>query len=74
MAKSVYTLMLATHCKKTEAVDLQAPLLAYIRSTYSDREAEDANDDLIAVQQLRGEVALASSNATQPGMRDNMTK
>jgi programmed cell death 6-interacting protein len=71
---SAFGLMLATHCKRTEAVDLKGPLLAYIKSTYSDREAEDANDDLVALQQLRAEVSLASASATAPGMRDNLAK
>ncbi|MEW5310155.1 MAG: hypothetical protein WDW38_001981 [Sanguina aurantia] len=49
--------MLAIHGKKTEAVDLKTPLISYVRNTYSDREADDAADDLNMVQQLRAEMA-----------------
>ncbi len=65
--------MLAIHCKKTETVDIKTPLLTYIRATYSDREADDAADDLEKVQTLRAEVAQAQSG-TQPGVRDTLSK
>ncbi|KAG2435427.1 hypothetical protein HYH02_011927 [Chlamydomonas schloesseri] len=65
--------MLAIHCKKTETVDIKTPLLTYIRATYSDREADDAADDLEKVQTLRAEVAQAQSG-TQPGVRDTLNK
>lgn len=71
---SVYGIMLATHAKRTESVDLKTPLVQYVRNTYSDREAEEVSEDLAAVQQLRGEIALASANATTPGMRDSLNK
>lgn len=65
--------MLAIHCKKTETVDIKTPLLTYIRATYSDREADDAADDLEKVQTLRAEVAQGQSGA-QPGVRDTLSK
>ncbi len=74
MPASAFGIMLATHCKRTDTVDVKGPLLAYIKSTYSDREAEEATDDLNTVQALRAEVALASANATTPGMRETLTR
>ncbi|GLC38437.1 hypothetical protein PLESTB_001578000 [Pleodorina starrii] len=67
------SVMLAIHCKKTESVDIKSPLLAYIRATYSNREADEAADDLERVQSLRSEVILAQSG-TQPGVRETVTK
>lgn len=67
------SVMLAIHCKKTDPADLKAPLLTYIRATYSDREADEAADDLDKVQQLRTEMALMQSGA-QPGARETLTK
>lgn len=65
--------MLAIHCKKTENADIKGPLFVYIRATYSNREADDAADDLERVQSLRAEVALAQSGS-QPGVRETVTK
>ncbi|KAG2490070.1 hypothetical protein HYH03_011535 [Edaphochlamys debaryana] len=67
------SVMLAIHCKKTETVDLKSPLLAYIRATYSDREADDAADDLERVQSLRAEVAQLQTG-TQPSARETLAK
>lgn len=66
------SVMLAIHCKKTDPVDLKSPLISYIRSTYSDREADDAADDLELIQGLRSDVAQAQ--ATQPGVRETLNK
>ncbi|GFR44801.1 hypothetical protein Agub_g6136, partial [Astrephomene gubernaculifera] len=67
------SVMLAIHCKKADTVDLKTPLLTYIRATYSDREADDAADDLERIQALRAEVALAQSGS-QPSARDTLMK
>lgn len=67
------SVMLGIHCKKTEAVDLKAPLLAYIRATYSDREADDAADDLERVQSLRNEVSQTQSG-THASARETLAK
>lgn len=67
------SVMLAIHCKKTDSTDLKTPLLAYIRATYSDREADEAADDLEKVQHLRSEMALMQSGA-QPGAKETLTK
>lgn len=56
MAPNAKNMMLAIHGKKADGVDLKSPLISYVRNTYSDREADDAADDLNMVQQLRAEV------------------
>jgi programmed cell death 6-interacting protein len=65
--------MLAVHCKRTENVDLKGPILGYIRETYSDREADEALDDLAVVQQLRNEIAVAQSGSPA-ALRDSLCK
>lgn len=64
MAPNAQNMMLAIHGKKTEAVDLKTPLISYVRNTYSDREADDAADDLNMVQQLRAEMANMVAHPT----------
>lgn len=68
-----HQVQLAIHCKKTEAVDLKGPLVAHIRATYTDREAEEASDDVMVIQQLRADIALAQ-NGPQPALRENLSK
>ncbi|KAI8477285.1 MAG: programmed cell death protein 6 interacting protein X [Monoraphidium minutum] len=67
------TIMLAVHCKRTDSVDLKAPILSYIRSTYSDSEAEEAEDDLAGVQSLRAELVTAQGSA-QGAQRETLIK
>jgi programmed cell death 6-interacting protein len=67
------TVMLAIHCKRTENVELKAPILQYVREAYSDRDADDAADDLAAVQTLRNELVLAQSGS-QGMLRDSLCK
>jgi programmed cell death 6-interacting protein len=52
--------MLAIHEKKTTATDLYRPLRLYIASTYSEREAAAADDDLSVVRDLRAAVEQPS--------------
>ncbi len=66
---SAQHVMLAIHVKRTDAVELKNPILAYIRENYSDRDADDALDDLVAIQALRQEVITAQA-AAQPGAKD----
>lgn len=66
---SAQHVMLAIHVKRTEAVELKNPILAYIRENYSDRDADDALDDLVTIQALRQEVITAQA-AAQPGAKD----
>jgi len=65
--------MLAVHCKKTEQLDLKSPILSYIRATYDDSEANDAEDDLAAIQGLRSEMVTAQSGS-QGVRRDTLIK
>lgn len=48
--------MLAVHCKQSDAVDLEAPLRQYITSNYGEREAADVNEDLVRVNLMRKDV------------------
>jgi programmed cell death 6-interacting protein len=70
---SAHNVMLAIHAKRTDNVDLKGPILTYIRETYSDREADEAVDDLAVVQQLRNEIATAQAGS-QAAFRDSLTK
>ena len=73
--KDASTVMLALVSKKTEAVELKNPLMSYVRATYSDREAEEAADDLSSIQQLRQEMAGAvNAGAGNPTVRETLTK
>jgi programmed cell death 6-interacting protein len=63
---SAQHVMLAAHCKKTEQVDVKTPVLTYIRNTYSSAEADEAADDLAAVQALRNELVTAQGSAAGP--------
>ncbi len=65
--------MLAIHCKRTENVELKNPILSYVREMYSDREADDAMDDLAAIQGLRNEIVIAQTG-TQGALKDSLTK
>ncbi|KAL6757097.1 BRO1-like domain-containing protein [Haematococcus lacustris] len=71
---TVFSKQLATHCKKTDNVDLKGPLASYVKATYTHSDAEDAADDLLSIQQLRNEIVLAHSNAGTPGLRDSLAK
>lgn len=70
---SAQHVMLAAHCKKTDQVDLKAPVIAYIKNTYTNAEANDASDDLTAIQALRNEIVTAQSSA-QGAKRDTLAK
>ncbi|KAJ7552040.1 hypothetical protein O6H91_06G039700 [Diphasiastrum complanatum] len=52
--------MLAIHGKKTTPIDLYKPLRHYIAQHYSEREAQDAEEDLQAVQHMRTDIERAS--------------
>lgn len=71
---SAQHVMLAVHCKRTEQVDVKAPILAYIRSTYSDAEANEASDDLAAIQAQRNELVAAQSSATGAPKKEALVK
>ena len=67
-------IMLAIHCKRTDQVELKGPILTYVRETYSDREAEDAEDDLELVQALRNEIVQAQASGPQAALKEQLTK
>lgn len=60
---SAQHVLLAIHIKRTDNVELKNPILSYIRETYSDREAEDAVDDLAAIQAVRNEIVQAQTGS-----------
>lgn len=70
---SAQHVLLAIVIKKTENVNLSDPVLTYIRQTYGDRDAEDAADDLAAVQKMRNDIVVAQSGA-QAAQRESLTK
>ena len=55
--------MLAIHCKRTDNVEVKNPILAYVRETYGDRDADEALDDLVAIQNQRNGVVVAQSGS-----------
>lgn len=48
--------MLAIYEKKTVTVELYRPLRQYIAFTYSEREAQNLEDDLLALKQMRSDL------------------
>ncbi|XP_072956759.1 vacuolar-sorting protein BRO1 [Typha angustifolia] len=62
--------MLAVHEKKTNPVDLYRPLRLYISSTFSERDAQNADDDLAAVRQMRSD--LENSSSSSPDSRRDL--
>lgn len=65
-------MMLAVHAKKTDPVDLKQPMLSYIQHTYSPQQANDAADDLTAVQQMRTTVTTLTGSL--PSLQDTLLK
>ncbi|KAF8060549.1 BRO1 [Scenedesmus sp. PABB004] len=70
---SAQHVMLAIHVKRTEALELKNPIMSYIREQYGDRDAEDALDDLAAIQNLRNELVNAQTGS-QMGAKDSYIK
>ena len=65
-------MMLAVHLKKTDAVDLKQPMLAYINSTYSQGQANDAVDDLGSVQAMR--TTVSAMTGSLPSLQETLVK
>ncbi|XP_042399232.1 vacuolar-sorting protein BRO1-like [Zingiber officinale] len=57
--------LLAVNEKKTTAVDLYHPLRNYIASTFSELDAQDAEDDLQTVRKLRLDLEAGSSTSLE---------
>lgn len=64
--------MLAVHCKASEALELVAPLRQYVALHYGDAQAADSEDDLDVVASLRREVVSQAGSLTQ--LRDKLAK
>lgn len=52
-------LLLAVRTKRTIRVDVKAPVLKYVIKTYGSTVAQDAEDDLDVMQELRNEIVGA---------------
>ncbi|KAK9051042.1 hypothetical protein SSX86_027667 [Deinandra increscens subsp. villosa] len=70
LSSSATNVMLAIHEKKTAAVDLYHPLRNYIVSNYSEREAQNLEDDLETLKQMRNSVERSSGADSLPARRD----
>jgi programmed cell death 6-interacting protein len=57
--------MLAIHAKRTVAVDMQKPLRNYIVQHYSEREAQDMEEDIEDVNKMRSEVERSTDALEQ---------
>lgn len=64
--------MLAVHCKNSEAVELAAPLRSYIQLHYGDHQASDSADDLETVASLRRDVI--NQIGALPQLKEKMAK
>lgn len=70
---SAQHVLLAIIVKRTDNVNLKDPVLAYVKATYGDRDAEDAQDDLEAIQRMRDDIVVAQ-NGAQAAQRVSLTK
>ncbi|KAJ4962002.1 hypothetical protein NE237_021912 [Protea cynaroides] len=61
--------MLAIHEKKTNTVEIYRPLCQFIAFNYSEREAQNLEDDLQAVKQMRSDLERPSES---PDVRRNL--
>lgn len=66
------SMLLAVHCKKSDSVDLKTPIWNYIATTYSETQANDAAEDLAAVQGLRSEIVGLTGSL--PQLKETMSK
>ncbi|XP_074309426.1 vacuolar-sorting protein BRO1 [Silene latifolia] len=67
------TLMLAINEKKTTSIDLYRPLRNYVVYHYSEREAQNLDDDLDTVKNLRSDLENAATTSP-PLKRDTLIK
>ncbi|XP_078445696.1 endosomal targeting BRO1-like domain-containing protein [Wolffia australiana] len=64
--------MLAIHEKKTTSVDLYRPLRHYIACHYSEREAQNQEDDLESVRKMRSDLENPQSSDSLPEVRRDL--
>jgi programmed cell death 6-interacting protein len=70
---SAQHVMLAIHCKRTDNVEIKNPVLSYVRETYGDRDADEALDDLVAIQNQRNSIVVAQSGSAGAS-KDSLVK
>jgi programmed cell death 6-interacting protein len=63
-------IMLAVHEKKTTPLDLYRPLRHYISATFSERDAQNCDDDLLAVHEMRSELEKPVAESSLDSRRD----
>ncbi|KAK4423504.1 Vacuolar-sorting protein BRO1 [Sesamum alatum] len=63
-------IMLAIFEKKTNSLDLYRPLRNFIARNYSEREAQNLDDDLETLKQLRSEVERGGASDSPSARRD----
>ncbi|RZC58114.1 hypothetical protein C5167_005416 [Papaver somniferum] len=64
-ASSAINVMLTIHEKKTVSVELYRPLRNYICTHYSEREAQNLEDDLQIVKQYRSDIEKSSTDTPE---------
>ncbi|KAI3733889.1 hypothetical protein L6452_13347 [Arctium lappa] len=69
-SSSATNIMLAIHEKKTVSVDLYRPLRNYIVFNYSEREAQNLEDDLETLKEMRNNIERSSAADSLPARRD----
>ncbi|KAI3817244.1 hypothetical protein L1987_11033 [Smallanthus sonchifolius] len=69
-SSSATNIMLAIHEKKTVSIDLYRPLRNYIAFTYSEREAQNLEDDLQTLKEMRNSIERSSAADSLPARRD----
>ncbi|KAI3730629.1 hypothetical protein L1987_61801 [Smallanthus sonchifolius] len=69
-SSSATNIMLAIHEKKTVSIDLYRPLRNYIAFNYSEREAQNLEDDLQTLKEMRNSIERSSAADSLPARRD----
>ncbi|XP_024989602.1 vacuolar-sorting protein BRO1-like [Cynara cardunculus var. scolymus] len=69
-SSSATNIMLAIHEKKTVSVDLYRPLRNYVVFNYSEREAQNLEDDLENLKEMRNTIERSSGADSLPSRRD----
>ncbi|KAK1412046.1 hypothetical protein QVD17_33000 [Tagetes erecta] len=69
-SSSATNIMLAIYEKKTVTIDLYRPLRNYIVFNYSEREAQNLDDDLETLKQMRNNIERSSVTDSLPSRRD----
>ncbi|MCD9639715.1 bck1-like resistance to osmotic shock [Datura stramonium] len=70
MAATTANVMLSISEKKTVSLDLYRPLRNYIVYNYSEREAQNLEDDLQTLKQFRSDIERGPTESSLPARRD----